>query len=423
MVTRFVSYRRSRKAWPGEEEQSRSSESKRKDKQSPKASDGYNKDRDRGRKHKDKGDRQGGGKESKGDDGLKGKPFRPTANQRGPRKSGTGLDARVEEAKRKLADAGGPSDKYKPPQEESYEERMRRLKAKKKGKGISSRWKKKFWACLGMSNSVHIQRPDAKEAVKALCLTQRQLKHLKKKFDEVDLDGSGTMDATEFFGMLGEDRTPLTDELFSLMDLDGSGTIEFDEFVAVLLTYCMYSKDDILRFCFDTFDRDHSNSIDEQEFMALLATVNNGQPMFPGNFTTVLQNFDSNDDGLIDFQEFKVIEQRFPLIFFPAFRLQEQMQKCTLGTYNWRNIHIAVNRQRFKREHRLTHGRDPPVSCASCVLNTIFCRPNHEIDLDVIDSKKPSFTSAQAAADKKKAILEGTGRKKRPSRASNDFDE
>ncbi|KAH8097852.1 hypothetical protein JL720_769 [Aureococcus anophagefferens] len=192
------------------------------------------------------------------------------------------------------------------------------------------------------------------------------------------------MDSTEFFGMLGEDRTPLTDALFGLMDLDGSGTIEFDEFVAVLLTYCMYSKDDILRFCFDTYDRDHSNSIDEQEFMALLSSVNNGTPMFPGNFTTVLQNFDSNDDGIIDFQEFK------------------------------------VNRQRFKNEHRRTHGRDPPVSIAECVVSLVLCRRNHEIDIDVIDSKKPSITSAQQAADKKKAILEGANRKKRPSRASFD---
>ena len=73
------------------------------------------------------------------------------------------------------------------------------------------------------------------------------------------------MDAVEFFDMLDEERTPLTDELFALMDLDGSGTIEFDEFIAVLLTYCMYTKDDILRFCFDTFDKDKSNSIDENE--------------------------------------------------------------------------------------------------------------------------------------------------------------
>ena len=34
----------------------------------------------------------------------------------------------------------------------------------------------------------------------------------------------------------------------------------------------MYTKDDILRFCFDTFDKDKSNSIDENEFMALLSS-------------------------------------------------------------------------------------------------------------------------------------------------------
>ena len=201
------------------------------------------------------------------------------------------------------------------------------------------------------------------------------------------------------------------------MDLDGNGTIEFDEFVAVLLTYCMYSKDDILRFCFDTFDRDHSNSIDEQEFMSLLATVNNGQPMFPGNMGTALANFDSNEDGLIDFGEFKVIEQRYPLIFFPAFRLQEAMQRSTLGTWHWRNIHIHVNRQRFKNEHRRTHGRDPPLGYLECVTGTLCCMRSPEIDIDIIDSKKPSITSAREAAGKKKAILEGTGRKKRKSKA------
>ena len=56
--------------------------------------------------------------------------------------------------------------------------------------------------------------------------------------------------------------------------------------------------------------RDKSNSIDENEFMALLSTVNNGAPLFPGNMGTALMNFDSNDDGLIDFQEFKVRSRR-----------------------------------------------------------------------------------------------------------------
>ena len=79
---RWQRFRRSRKAWPGEEPgQSSSSSSKSRDKQSPKASEGYNKDRDRGRRHKDKGKDKGGGGGQRsprpGGDDNKGKPFRP----------------------------------------------------------------------------------------------------------------------------------------------------------------------------------------------------------------------------------------------------------------------------------------------------------------------------------------------------------
>lgn len=218
---------------------------------------------------------------------------------------------------------------------------------------------------------------------------------------------------------LDEERTPLTDELFALMDLDGSGTIEFDEFIAVLLTYCMYTKDDILRFCFDTFDKDKSNSIDENEFMALLSTVNNGAPLFPGNMGTALMNFDSNDDGLIDFQEFKVIETRYPMIFFPAFRLQDRMQQKTLGETRWRDLMKSVQKQRFKNEHRRTHGRDPPLSTGETLMKVFCCRRPKEYDIQVIDSKRPSITSAIEALEKKKAIMEG-GKKKRDAAAEDD---
>ena len=53
------------------------------------------------------------------------------------------------------------------------------------------------------------------------------------------------------------------------VDLDGSGTIEFDEYVRVMATYCMFTKDEILRFCFECFDVDKSGTIDEKEFVEL----------------------------------------------------------------------------------------------------------------------------------------------------------
>ena len=65
-------------------------------------------------------------------------------------------------------------------------------------------------------------------------------------------------------------RSPFTDALFALIDLDGNGTIEFDEYVVVTGTYCMYTKEDILKFCFDIFDADGSGAISLSEFALLV---------------------------------------------------------------------------------------------------------------------------------------------------------
>lgn len=128
----------------------------------------------------------------------------------------------------------------------------------------------KLMASLGLSvqNAV-LRDPRAIESANALGLRPHHIRKLKAKFDTIDIDGSGAIDYDEFFEAIGEQRSPFTDRLFNLIDLDGSGTIEFDEFVRVLATYCMYSKDEILRFCFECFDVDGSGTIDEKEFIEL----------------------------------------------------------------------------------------------------------------------------------------------------------
>ena len=54
-----------------------------------------------------------------------------------------------------------------------------------------------------------------------------------------------------------------------IIDMDNSGTIEFEEYIRVLATYCMFTKDEILRFCFECYDVDGSGTIDEKEFIEL----------------------------------------------------------------------------------------------------------------------------------------------------------
>jgi len=161
------------------------------------------------------------------------------------------------------------------------------------------------------------------------------------------------------------------------MGLDGSGTIEFDEYVRVMATYCMFTKDEILRFCFECFDVDQSGTIDEKEFVELCKIVNNAAPAFPTNFKKALEEFDVNEDGLIDYSEFLELDRRYPLILFPAFRLQDTLQRNSLGENQWLTIIEEYHRQQKLEEYKAAHGgRLPPdpllVSIAKITMPCFF---------------------------------------------------
>ena len=45
---------------------------------------------------------------------------------------------------------------------------------------------------------------------------------------------------------------------------DGSGEVDFNEFIGVCCTYCFMSKQQLLRFTFDSFDLDGGGTLDEE---------------------------------------------------------------------------------------------------------------------------------------------------------------
>jgi Ca2+-binding EF-hand superfamily protein len=214
--------------------------------------------------------------------------------------------------------------------------------------------------------------PWAVEAAQALDLQMWHLRRLKMRFDKIDLDSSGNIDYDEFFESIGEVRSPFTDKLFALIDLDGSGTIEFDEYVRVMATYCMFTKDEILRFCFDCFDVDKSGTIDEKEFVELCKCINNASPAFPGNFKKALEEFDVNEDGLIDYGEFGNIDTRYPLVLFPAFRLQDVMQRNSLGERAWQRVIENYQRSKTVEEYKANHGGRLPPEPPLKMLGKLF---------------------------------------------------
>ena len=55
---------------------------------------------------------------------------------------------------------------------------------------------------------------------------------------------------------------------------------------------------------------------------------------------------------MIDFTEFSQLHRRFPLVLFPAFRLQNKMQQITLGERAWVKINERIEMTRKKYEYR-----------------------------------------------------------------------
>ena len=76
--------------------------------------------------------------------------------------------------------------------EESYEDRQKRLEEAERKRRAEKRSKrfKKLWQMFGRE-TIKLETQAAREAVNALNLTQKDLRHLKREFDEIDVDQSG----------------------------------------------------------------------------------------------------------------------------------------------------------------------------------------------------------------------------------------
>ncbi len=348
----------------------------------------------------DKAKKSGGKSSSDGPKGSPKKASNPMKKGGSKKKAGTGPGP--------PKDPKGPGGKYAPGGTNGRGPRKTQGKKQKKQKQEGHK-KNNFWLHLYHkyihADGVVLENQITKDAVAALGLTQKHLKRLKLQFEEIDLDGSGSIDSEEFFEILEENRSPFTDALFALIDLDGSGTIEFEEYVMVCVTYCMYTRKDILKFVFDVFDKDGSGTIDEKEFIQLCNTVNNAAPLFPGNFAEAIAQFDTNDDGLIDFNEFMELDKRYPLVLFPAFRLQDRMMKKTLGEREWVRVHENINREKKIREYMEAHGgQRPPDSFVTKHLKKIcrcFFKKERQIHIDDLERAQKQGKKHMKNGDKK----------------------
>ena len=192
------------------------------------------------------------------------------------------------------------------------------------------------------------------KVLKTLKLEKDDLVHFWNLFKKYDLNDNDLLDFNEFLPLVDKDSTiqkDYTENLFKLVGIEDSTELSFSEFVHAIVTYCLFGPEDILKFCFYVFDKNRDGCIDHDELHALTKMLYSDAKK--GNVEQVLKTFNRCKQGIITFEEFRVINKQHPLLLYPAFRLQLKLRQTICGNEWWhkRMRKIMKERRLSEEEH------------------------------------------------------------------------
>ncbi|XP_037838654.1 troponin C, skeletal muscle isoform X2 [Chlorocebus sabaeus] len=141
-------------------------------------------------------------------------------------------------------------------------------------------------------------------------LSEEMIAEFKAAFDMFDADGGGDISVKELgtvMRMLGQ--TPTKEELDAIIeevDEDGSGTIDFEEFLVMMVRQMKEDakgkSEEELAECFRIFDRNADGYIDPEELAEIFRA--SGEHVTEEEIESLMKDGDKNNDGRIDFDEF-----------------------------------------------------------------------------------------------------------------------
>jgi len=132
-------------------------------------------------------------------------------------------------------------------------------------------------------------------------LNEGQIKVLRDTFMSLDVNGDGLLTINEMKEGLAKaglkDIPADMKEIMENVDSDGSGVIDYTEFIAATLDKRTYIQEDLCGAAFRVFDRNGDGKISKDEIKAVLGDTLDGNG-------SLMEEIDQNGDGEIDFQEF-----------------------------------------------------------------------------------------------------------------------
>ncbi|KAL9653152.1 hypothetical protein ABK040_006368 [Willaertia magna] len=146
-------------------------------------------------------------------------------------------------------------------------------------------------------------------------LTEDQIAEFKEAFSLFDKDGDGTITTSELgtvMRSLGQNPTEAElQDMINEVDVNGNGTIDFTEFLQMMAKKMkdVDNDEDIIE-AFKVFDKDGNGFISAQEFKHVMTNL--GEKLTEDEVNEMIREADIDGDGQINYSEFvKMINQKW----------------------------------------------------------------------------------------------------------------
>jgi len=169
-----------------------------------------------------------------------------------------------------------------------------------------------------------LQRRDLIELAQNTHFSEEEIKRLHSHFQSISnsIQNDGVIDIAEFQQALGLKNSAFAERIFRVFDMNKDDVINFKEFVCGLSVFCSKGTvDEKLALSFKLYDRDEDGFIDKSELMSMLRAIMFDNMLFQLSDDHIRALVDStfteadvNGDGLISFEEYKVLVNKHPTI-------------------------------------------------------------------------------------------------------------
>ena len=181
---------------------------------------------------------------------------------------------------------------------------------------------------------------------------------LHKVYGHLDYKGNNVADVIEFFDFIGEPRSHYGNWILEACETGSRNTITFSEYANVIATFCMFGKQEILRFIFGMHDDERKSYLDREQWAGLIIILMEHEQV-PHNKKHWNKEYDAYASSIgkkgssepeMFYADFVKITSTYPMICFSMFRLQEKMRKKHLGEKFWmeQRASFVAGRERLK---------------------------------------------------------------------------